>query len=298
MGPSLEFGPVRIYAGEKNGKYPDGNQVIVQGADGRAVFDSPLVSNRIGADFDDADLVIQGHMHEDHVAGLHRLPGAEVCIHDGDLAALQSWDGLKRAYGYADAVSEQLRTTIEDNFNYVPRPDAIGFADGHSWDLGGGVSVHAIHTPGHTAGHCVLLVEPVGVLCTGDIDLSGFGPYYGDSTSSLTDFRRSLDALAEIPANTWVTYHHRGVYTEREHFLQDLAAFTGKIDARSERLLDLLSKHPLTLAELASLGVLYDPEKAPPWAEAAETYTISQHLEELLSRGFAVLDDDGKYHLN
>ena len=298
MGPSLEFGPARIYSGDKNGKYPDGNQVIVQGADARAVFDSPLVANRIGADFDDADLVIQGHMHEDHVAGLHRLPGAEVFIHEGDLAALQSWDGLKLAYGYADAISEQLRTTIEENFNYVARPDALGFADGHSWDLGGGVSVHAIHTPGHTAGHCVLLVEPVGVLCTGDIDLSGFGPYYGDRTSSLTDFRRSLDKLADIPANTWVTYHHRGVYTDREHFLKDLATFTGKIDARSERLLDLLSKRPLTLTELASLGVLYDPEKAPPWAEAAETYTISQHLEELLSQGLAVLDDDGKHHLN
>lgn len=298
MGPSLEFGPARIYSGDKNGKYPDGNQVIVQGADARAVFDSPLVANRIGADFDDADLVIQGHMHEDHVAGLHRLPGAEVFIHEGDLAALQSWDGLKLAYGYADAISEQLRTTIEENFNYVARPDALGFADGHSWDLGGGVSVHAIHTPGHTAGHCVLLVEPVGVLCTGDIDLSGFGPYYGDRTSSLTDFRRSLDKLADIPANTWVTYHHRGVYTDREHFLKDLATFTGKIDARSERLLDLLSKRPLTLTELASLGVLYDPEKAPPWAEAAETYTISQHLEELLSQGLAVLDDDGKHHLS
>ena len=43
MSPSFEFGPVRIYAGEKNGKYPDGNQVIVQGADSRAVFDSPQV---------------------------------------------------------------------------------------------------------------------------------------------------------------------------------------------------------------------------------------------------------------
>ena len=60
MRPSFERGPVRVYSGEKNGKYPDGNQVIVQGTDRRAAFDSPLVANRIGADYDAADLVIQG----------------------------------------------------------------------------------------------------------------------------------------------------------------------------------------------------------------------------------------------
>jgi glyoxylase-like metal-dependent hydrolase (beta-lactamase superfamily II) len=59
------------------GKYPDGNQVIVQGAhDQRVAFDTPLVANRIGPDFDDVDLVILGHVHEDHMAGLHRVPHA------------------------------------------------------------------------------------------------------------------------------------------------------------------------------------------------------------------------------
>jgi glyoxylase-like metal-dependent hydrolase (beta-lactamase superfamily II) len=297
MSPSCEFGPVRIYAGEKNGKYPDGNQVIVEGAGCRAVFDSPLVSNHIGADFDDADLVIQGHMHEDHVAGLHRLPAAEVHIHESDLPAMQSWEGLKQAYGYADEVSRQLLETITDTFHYLPRPDAIGFGDGHSWDLGGGVSVHALHTPGHTAGHCVLLVEPVGVLCTGDIDLSGFGPYYGDRTSDMVDFRRSLEKLADIPATTWVTFHHRGVYTSRKQFLEDLAAYASKIDSRSDRLLALLAERPQSLAELAAQGLLYDPGKAPPWAADAERYTIVQHLEELSAQGLVVQGDDNLYGL-
>ena len=297
MSPSFEFGPTRVYCGEKNGKYPDGNQVIVQGADYRAVFDSPLVSNLIGPDFDGADLVIQGHMHEDHVAGLHRLPGAAVYIHENDLPALQSWEGLKQAYGYEDAVSEQLRQQIEQTFNYVARPDALGFADGHCWDLGGGVSVHAIHTPGHTAGHCVLLVEPCGVLCTGDIDLSGFGPYYGDLTSSLTDFRRSLDKLVDIPAQAWVTFHHRGVYTDRARFLEDLTAFADKIDARSERLLTMLAECPQSLDELITTGLLYDPEKAPPWARDAERYTIARHLEELSAQSLVVQGNNNLYSL-
>ena len=54
--PSATFGPVTVFFGGKNGKYPDGNQVVVRGADTLAVFDTPQVSNRIGAAFDDADL--------------------------------------------------------------------------------------------------------------------------------------------------------------------------------------------------------------------------------------------------
>jgi glyoxylase-like metal-dependent hydrolase (beta-lactamase superfamily II) len=74
--PSLDFGPVTVFFGEKNGKYPDGNQVIVRGTDTRVVFDSPPVANRIGPAFDEADLCILGHVHEDHVCGLHRITRA------------------------------------------------------------------------------------------------------------------------------------------------------------------------------------------------------------------------------
>lgn len=48
---------------------------------------------------------------------------------------------------------------------------------------------------GHTAGHSAVLVAPKGVAFIGDIDLSGFGPYYGDALFSLFGFRSSLSRL-------------------------------------------------------------------------------------------------------
>src|SRR5690606_11113067 len=105
----LRFGSVTVYLGEKSGKYPDGNQVLVRGSDIRAAFDTPLVANRIGPDFDEVDLVILGHVHEDHMAGLHRVPDAQVQVHEGDLAAAQSWEGLARHFGYADSVLAESR---------------------------------------------------------------------------------------------------------------------------------------------------------------------------------------------
>jgi len=297
MNPSAEFGPVRIYFGRDSGKYPDGNQVIVQGSDCRAVFDSPLVSHRIGEDFDQADLVIQGHIHEDHTAGLIRLPRVPVYVHNADRPAINSWQECEAAFGYGTKTWQAQKQYMVDKFGFVLRPDAIGFEGDATWDLGGGVKVRAIHMPGHTSGHCVLLVEPVGLAFLGDIELSGFGPYYGDHTSSLSETRRTLKRLRSLPARIWVTSHHRGVYTDRASMLQDLDAFERKIEMRQQKILDLLRGRERTLDELVAHRVLWPEGFDAFWVEATERNTISQHLNELTVEGKVTADGQGTYSL-
>ncbi len=279
------FGAVSVYLGAKSGKYPDGNQVIVRGADLRVAFDTPLAANRIGADFDEVDLVILGHAHEDHMAGLHRVPHARVEVHNADLEAVRSWAGLCQHYGYPPAVLAEMKTLIERDFSYLPRPDASGYGHGRQWDLGGGVRIRAHHLPGHTSGHCALIVDNEGLAFIGDIDLTGFGPYYGDATSSLTAFRKSLAEVAEIDARVWVTSHHRAIYTDRAEFLADLAEFTAKIDARSEKLVAYLRDGPQTLAQLAQRRLLYPPGFSLPYVESAELNSIRMHLDDLAAQG-------------
>jgi glyoxylase-like metal-dependent hydrolase (beta-lactamase superfamily II) len=297
MQADISFGPVRIYFGAKRGKYPDGNQVIVQGADRRAVFDSPQIANYIGKDFDDADLVIQGHVHEDHIAGLHRIPNVPVYVHELDLPSVHSWPGLCDALGYAPEVCEMLRPQFERDFCYVPRSDALSYVDGESWDLGD-VTVKAIHLPGHTAGHCGLLVEEAGLLFIGDIDLSGFGPVYGNRSSSLADFRRSLSQLIELPAEIWVTSHHRGIYSDREKFLHDLSVFENKFDVRRERLLNALREKPRSLDEMVAQGFLFESSAVPVWSRDTDRWTLIHHLDELQSQGLAFKREDGLFEVN
>ncbi len=296
MQPGFNLGAVRVYLGDKSGKYPDGNQVIVQGRDARVAFDTPQVARHVGADLDGVDAVILGHVHEDHMVALGRLPRARVQVHEADLAAAQSWAGLGCHYGYPDAVLAQMKPMIERDFDYAPRPDATGYTDGALWDLGGGVRVRAHHLPGHTAGHCALVVESEGVAFIGDIDLTGFGPYYGDATSNLAQFRRSLERVKDIDARVWVTSHHRGVLTERADFSQALARFAGKIDERSQRLLGYLRERPHTLDDLVARRLLYPPGFELPYVESAERRSIGQHLAELQERGAVRLEGDGHYH--
>jgi len=293
--PRADFGRVTVFFGDKNGKYPDANQVIVRGSDTQAAFDTPIVANHIGAEFDRSDLVILGHVHEDHMAGLHRLPNAPVHVHEADLSAARSWEGLRAAYGSDESYVDQMLARFRRDFSYVPRPDAIGYADRATWELGQS-SVRAYHMPGHTAGHCVLLVEPEGVAFIGDIDLSSFGPYYGDASSHLGDFRQTLARVGDIPAKVWVTSHHRGVYTDREKFQQDLAAYIATLDKREQRLLELLRESPKSLAQLVECRLLYPPGHQDLWVVDAETRSISRHLDEMLADG-RVRMEDGVYRL-
>lgn len=296
--PRADFGRVSVFFGEKNGKYPHGNQVIVRGSQARAALDAPIVANHIGPEFDSADLVILGHVHEDHMAGLHRLPHAPLHVHEADLAAARTWEGLIAAFGTTDPVNiAEMHKRFQRDFHYAPRPDAQGFTEGTTWDLGG-VTVRAFHMPGHTAGHCVLLMEPEGVAFIGDIDLTGFGPYYGDASSSLRDFRASLARLPQIPAKVWVTAHHRGVYTDRTRFMDDLAAYSAKLEARSARLLEMLSDGPKSLPDLVAQRLLYPVGYEGLWVVDAETRTIRQHLEELVSAGHVRAEADGRFHRN
>ncbi|HSH08202.1 MAG TPA: MBL fold metallo-hydrolase [Burkholderiales bacterium] len=289
--PTFEKGAVTVYFGEKSGKYPDGNQVVVRGRDTQAAFDTPIVANRLREVLTPSDLIILGHMHEDHIAGLHFLPQARVYAHEADLEATRSWAGLARHYGYPQAVLDDMRIKIERQFNYVERPDALGYADGALWDLGG-TRVRAIHMPGHTAGHCVLLVEPEGVAFIGDIDLSSFGPYYGDATSSLVQFRHTLRRVREVPATAWVTSHHKGVITERETFLALLDAYAAKLEAREDAIAAQLAAQPSTLDELVAQRFVYPRGYEDVFIDAAERRTIAQHLASLLRAGRVTEDGD------
>lgn len=291
-----DFGPVSVYFGDKNGKYPDGNQVIVRGTDAVAVFDSPISANAIGEDFNNADLCILGHVHEDHMAGLHLLKGKPVHVHEADVTAARSWDGLADVFGYEGDERAAARTRFEQEFHYVETPDAIAYQDGATWDLGG-VTVRALHMPGHTPGHCALLVEPYGVAFIGDIDLSSFGPYYGDTNSSMHDFRETLRKVRDVPAKVWVTFHHKGVYTDRDRFLSDLDAYEARLAERDVRLIGMLRPEPQTVAQLAKQRLLYPAHFNEDWVDGVEARSIAMHLDEMLLKGMVMRDEDGRYRL-
>ena len=290
----VEIGSVQVLVGNQNGKYPFGNSILVRGREATAIIDPSLsLLDRQPELGNVADLVVLSHVHEDHVAGLSIFDKAEVFAHALDLIGIHSLDGLMEIYGYDDLLPE-MRKLVVEQFHYVPRPDAQPFpSDSSFFDLGG-VRIRPIHLPGHTRGHCALLIEPENVLFLGDIELSSFGPYYGDAWSDLRDFEKSCELIRDIEAKAWVSFHHVGVIQSRDYFLERLERFVEKFSTREQSIFRFLDR-PRSLDELVEHRFLYPKKVTLPFVEAVEKRSIEQHLARLVERGQVRFSEEQKY---
>lgn len=289
---TVEWGPderkltnyVSVLIGEKNGNYPSGNTLLVRGESEAVLIDPSIDVNLRGGVPAPVDAIINSHAHEDHMAGNSLFPHARVHIHHSDLHGIGSLDGLLDIYGIADNRRAELGNHLVENFNFAPRPDAQGFSDGHIFDLGG-AKVEAVHLPGHTRGHSGFHISS-GVFFLSDIDLTGFGPYYGDAWSSLDDFEDSLSKVRDVEADFYVTFHQRGVIEGRERFLELLDLFEAVIPRRHNAMMEFLSE-PRTIADLVEHRFIYRPHVDLIFVDSVERRSAQLHIERMLKRGEA-----------
>jgi glyoxylase-like metal-dependent hydrolase (beta-lactamase superfamily II) len=266
--------------------------LLVRGAEETAIIDPSLAVIPRQREFTGTDRVINSHCHEDHIAGNHCFPDASWHLHEADRVGMRSLDDFMAIYGYPEPIEAHWRVAVVERFHFVARADALAFADGDVFDLGG-VRIRVIHTPGHTRGHCAFHIEPEDVLYLGDIDLSGFGPYYGDAWSDLEEFERTLDRIGGVRARHYATFHHIGVL-EREAFLERLARFRDVIRERERRLLEYLEE-PRSLDDIVRHRFVYRPTDQVSFADGVELRSMSQHLERLVNSGRARQLEPGRW---
>jgi glyoxylase-like metal-dependent hydrolase (beta-lactamase superfamily II) len=196
-------------------------------------------------------------------------------------------------YGLPPEVEREFRVSVANDFHYQARPDATGFTDGDVFDLGG-ATVRCVHLAGHTRGHTGFYVEPDGVFFVGDIDLTGFGPYYGDHWSSLTDFEAALERARHIEAKHYVTFHQKGVIEGQATFNEMLDTFAAVIGKREAAMLAFLAE-PHTIDEMAEHRFVYRPGAEGVFFRSVERRTASLHLQRLLPTGAVVEIEPGVY---
>ena len=271
-----------VLVGASNGLYPSGNSLLVRGAGETILIDPSVKVVEKGGAPVAVDAVVNSHSHEDHVAGNGFYADARVHVHDADLPGVRSLDGLLDVYGLTGETRDNFGKVVVDEFHFAPRPDAIGFTDGHVFDLGGGVTVEAVHLPGHTRGHSGFRITG-GVFFLSDIDLTGFGPYYGDAWSDLEDFEASLRRVRDEEADFYVTSHHKGVIEGRETFVNMVDDFGAVIDRRHEAMLEFLVE-PRTIDDLVAHRFVYRPHVESLFVEAVEQRTAELHLARMIRR--------------
>jgi glyoxylase-like metal-dependent hydrolase (beta-lactamase superfamily II) len=294
----LRLGSCTVHFGERRGKYPHGNSLHVRGAEESLIVDPSLGMLPRRDRLPRVDRVVNSHCHEDHIAGNHLFPDVPWHCHEADLPGFRSLDDFMAIYAYGDpVVVDGFREVVQREFHYQPRPDARGFRDGDVFELGAAVRMHVIHTPGHTRGHCAFLIEPDGVLYLGDIDLSSFGPYYGDAWSDLEDFERTLVKVREIEAAHYATFHHIGV-VDRATFLERLERFAGVIADREARLLAYLAEAPRSLDDVAEHRFVYRPGDPVSFAGPVERRSMGMHIDRLVGQGRVREVEPGRFLAN
>ncbi|MDJ0853406.1 MAG: MBL fold metallo-hydrolase [Myxococcota bacterium] len=291
------IGPVTVLFGAGGGKYPDGNSLLVRGGAETLIVDPALGVVARGDAVGPVDRVVNSHCHEDHIAGNHCFPGVPWHLPAADAPGITSLDDMMAIYGFDAATDRAFRKVLVEQFHYTPRPDPEPFSDGHVFDLDG-VRVLAVHTPGHTRGHSCFRISWDGsddeILYLGDIDLSGFGPYYGDAWSDLEAFERSIEKVREIDVRYYATFHHIGVLEGHAAFAERLDRFAARIEQCEAALLEFLVE-PRSIDDIGRHSFIYRPNSGVVFAEAVERRSMGQHVARLIRQGRVEEVEPGRY---
>jgi len=289
----LDFGPVKFLRGRRGGRYPYCHSVIV--ADGEVAFIDPSADQqqcrRLAHD-PNLTAVLLSHFHEDHQKYLYLFAPDLIWAPAAEAGAFTSMAGVFELLGIEDPQYYQYwQKTLVKEFHYRPLQQVRTFRDGDELRFGR-TPLQVIHTPGHTPGHSCFYFPEQDILYLADMDLTPFGPWYGDRASDINALLASLDRLEEFRARTYLTAHGQGVFPGAEARLA-LGRFRQVIFDRETELLSLL-REPLTLEELIARRLIYRKPLEPAFVyDHIERQMLGKHLQRLLSAGGVKLTEDG-----
>jgi glyoxylase-like metal-dependent hydrolase (beta-lactamase superfamily II) len=281
----------------------DGLLLLDAGWDSSDAWDALTTGlTQLGATVADVRGVLVSHLHYDHIGLTGRVAqesGAWVALHGADLDLLSRPD-YRDAQLATDAEAAYLRSLGADDDEAAAvvgtAQQRVGFTSmrlpGRRLEHDqvvrhGGWSLRAVHTPGHTPGHCVFVDEEHSRLFAGDHVLPRISPNISAERASppdpLGDYLRSLGEVAELPL---------------EHVLP---AHEWRFDGLATRCDQLLAHHEKRLAELLDAvdaepgGTAWSLAGRLTWSRPWEQYggrlrvfavtETAAHLQHLVTRG-------------
>jgi glyoxylase-like metal-dependent hydrolase (beta-lactamase superfamily II) len=291
---SIEIGPLRLIAGGNRGRYPFCHSLYVPGAG--LLIDPGADRARLEhlRRTEAVRRVWLSHWHEDHWGQLDLFDDLPLAMSRIDAPPLADLAVFLEWYGVGESLYEVWRPLMEEQFHFRPRIPAAYLSDGQVIDLGG-LTVEVIHSPGHTPGHLCFFFREIETLFLGDLDLTRFGPWYGDRDSDIEAIIRSVDRLRRIPARRWICSHEKAVYHDLDEALWD--AYLAVIERREQAVCAYLEAGPRTLDEIADRWIVYGKPREPKdFYACGERNHMEKHLERLMKAG-TVGCENGRYFL-
>ncbi len=305
------FGKVKIINGKFRSKFPycrsifidDKIKAIIDPGGGREIYRDLIQKNKI-------KYVFNTHYHYDHIHYNYLFYRSKIYLNEIEAECFINREnilkrvGIFQVYGQK-AIDEWLYYTQKINAPKTPYSPSHN----HAWYLStcrldgtysygeiwycGNTEFEFIHTPGHSEGFCCIFFPGENLICTGDIDLTPFGPWYGGTDSNIDDFIAYSRKIADLGIKYYATGHEMGTLTSSE-FVDKLESYLSIINTRDDAIMQVLDKHPMTVTELTALGLIYGGPKfvSDPWVFAWEQVTLLKHLARLEQNGCIFKSDE------
>lgn len=125
------------------------------------------------------------------------------------------------------------------------------------------------------------------------MDLTSFGPFYGNPEADPYLFEKEIDKLLDLDFKVFVSAHSKPIFG-KEEAENKIVEFKNKIKEREDKILALLEE-PKSINEIVEISPIYGKK---PYAKEIldffEKVMVEKHIKKLEKEG-KVREEDGKY---
>jgi len=253
-----------------------------------------------GISMKDVRWILATHGHWDHIGGAHTARGlasdeVSLAIHAADAA----WLGSRRAHMVADGY-QALRFRYLDDMDALAKQDALlmenisgelaadrQLSGGEHIDLGGGITVEVVHTPGHSPGSVTFMLNDWAF--TGDsVQIGGSAgiPLYAEPAAYAASQKRLLEEVR--PTRLHMGHRFRGLDGTPgdsvldgpavEQALRDSLAIHDRMAAAARQVISIDVDHPKAAALAPAAAALGLPPEDPGTWPSPLFITLHGHL--------------------
>ncbi len=278
-----KIGNVTILWGKYKGPLIASNTLVVEHGGDTIIIDPGGESGELKRLSEKNCLIVNSHYHGDHRRMNYLFTKSEFFAPGPDAPMIESNERFLEATGIPERDQTELWLQIFKGVYRITEHRVAGTFDDNEYVIDRKYGIKAIALPGHTPGHSGFYFESIDLAVITDIDLTAFGPWYGNEASDINAFLESIEKVKRLRAKHIMTSHSRKIYA-RDELLPLLDRFAEHIGNRDTALLGLLDgKGALSLDELATCGIIYSQKSLlnNPAFLFFEKKMIEKHLKRL-----------------
>lgn len=278
-----------FYEAPAGGRFPYCHSFVIRG-DTEVIIDPGCGAARLGelTKVWKPDLAVVSHTHADHCSGLWRLEGTKVMSPIQHADIFWRFEPMGNRFARPGELAATWVKLVKESTGIREMEAGEHYQDGQVLDFGA-ITLECMHAPGHTDDHYVFFEPRHGIAMIFDIDLAGFGPWYGHLESDIDAFLTSIRRVVERRPRMIIS-SHKGMFTE--DITGRLERYAAVVDKRDAAILSLLDA-PRTLTELVDMAPIYGKHAhASKLMYNFESTMVDKHLERLRAKGVLSADGD------